>query len=96
MISRFKQLKEQEAKRKQQKEVEKAKEISLTNGDVKVDLEADVDSMKSVSGDPSSSLDSYQVETTSISGMEDGEDSVRYSSSISNQQFFDENLEKVF
>ncbi|XP_024990242.1 ALBINO3-like protein 1, chloroplastic [Cynara cardunculus var. scolymus] len=84
---RFKQLKEQEARRKQQQEAEKAKEISLT-GEVKVEN----DSMKSVNGDPSSSSVSNQ---SSILRMDDGEGSVQYNSdSRRDQQHIDENLEK--
>ncbi|KVI05773.1 Membrane insertase OXA1/ALB3/YidC [Cynara cardunculus var. scolymus] len=84
----FKQLKEQEARRKQQQEAEKAKEISLT-GEVKVEN----DSMKSVNGDPSSSSVSNQ---SSILRMDDGEGSVQYNSdSRRDQQHIDENLEKV-
>ncbi|KAF5793646.1 putative membrane insertase YidC/ALB3/OXA1/COX18, membrane insertase YidC/Oxa1 [Helianthus annuus] len=94
---RFKQLKEQEARRKQQKEAEKAKEASLTNeavrGDVKVDHELKADSMNSVNGDPSSS-DSSQVDKTMISKIENGEDSVLYNSRRDQQQHLDENLEK--
>lgn len=86
---RFKQLKEQEARRKQQREAEKAKEIK---GDMKVDHELDTDSMKSLNGDPSSS-GSNQVEKTLISKMEVGEDSVRYNGRR-DQQLVDENLEK--
>ncbi|KAM0003577.1 hypothetical protein Hdeb2414_s0276g00854291 [Helianthus debilis subsp. tardiflorus] len=97
MTSRFKQLKEQEARRKQQKEAEKAKEASLTNeavrGDVKVDHELKDDSVNSVNGDPSSS-DSSQVDKTMISKIENGEDSVLYNSRR-DQQHLDENLEKV-
>ncbi|KAI3817498.1 hypothetical protein L1987_11290 [Smallanthus sonchifolius] len=93
---RFKQLKEQEARRKKQKEAEKAKEISLKNEavrrDIKVDHELNADSMNSVNGDSSSS-DSSQVDKTLISKMESGEDSVRYNSRR-DQQHLDENLEK--
>lgn len=89
---RFKQLKEQEAKKRQQKEAEKAKDISLKNEDVKVDHELDVDIAKSVNGDASSS-DSNQVEKTLMSKIEEDEDSVRYNSRR-DQQNLDENLEK--
>ncbi|KAJ0604187.1 hypothetical protein HanHA300_Chr02g0046881 [Helianthus annuus] len=82
MTCRFKQLKEQEA--------EKAKEASLTN---EVDHELKADSMSSANGSPSSSYSS-QVDRTSISKMENGEDSVLYNSRR-DQQHLDENLEKV-
>lgn len=73
---RFKQLKEQEARKKQQKEAEKAKQISLTkeaikgDTDTKVDLEkadsdSDSDSIKSLNGNVTSS-DSNQAENTSM------------------------------
>ena len=73
-ISRFKQLKEQEARKKQQKEAEKAKQISLTkeaikgDTDTKVNLEkadSDSDSIKSLNGNVTSS-DSNQAENTSM------------------------------
>lgn len=89
---RFKQLKEQEAKRKQQqKEAEKAKEISLTNeaikGDTKVDFEHDSNSIKSLNGDPSSSS-SNQPEKTPTPKMDYNNSNRR------DQQHLDENLEK--
>ncbi|KAL8218879.1 hypothetical protein R6Q57_022252 [Mikania cordata] len=92
---RFKQLKEQEARRKQQKEAEKAKKISLPNEavkrDVKSDHELEAGSVNSVNGDPSS--DSSQVDKKSISKLENGEDLVRYNSRR-DQQPLDENIEK--
>ncbi|KAK1415792.1 hypothetical protein QVD17_31579 [Tagetes erecta] len=93
---RFKQLKEQEARRKQQKEAEKAKEISLTNeavkGDIKVEHERQADSTISVNGNPSSS-DSSQVDKNLISKMENSQDSVPYNNRR-DQHHLDENLEK--
>ncbi|GKD90274.1 hypothetical protein Tco_1365781 [Tanacetum coccineum] len=87
--SRFKKLKEEEARRKQL-EAEKAKEISLKTEDVKVDHELHADSVKSVNGDSvdSSSLGSNQVKKTVITEME-----VQYNGRI-DQQLPDENLEK--
>ncbi|KAJ9554489.1 hypothetical protein OSB04_018534 [Centaurea solstitialis] len=84
----FKQLKEQEARRKQQLEAEKAKEISL-----KVEHEVENESVKSVNGDPlsSSSSDSNQ---TLIPRMEDGEGSSVQYNGRRDQQHIDENLEK--
>ncbi|XP_076943429.1 ALBINO3-like protein 1, chloroplastic [Bidens hawaiensis] len=94
---RFKQLKEQEAKRKQQKAAEEAKKISLTNEavseDIKVDHKLDADSVNHVNGDPSSS-DSSQLDKTLNSKMENGEDSIRYNNRIDQQQNLDENHEK--
>lgn len=93
---RFKQLKEEEARRKQQKEAEKTKEISLKNeaerGDMKVDHQLDTNSTKSLNGDPSSS-DSNKFEQPLISKMEDVEDSVRYRTTR-DQQNLNDNLEK--
>lgn len=70
---RFKQLKEEEAKRKQQKEAEKVKEISLTNevvkGDTKVNHEKLDSDFDSANGN-ASHLDSNQEEKTSIPRME--------------------------
>lgn len=94
---RFKQLKEEEARRKQQKEAEKTKEISLKNeaerGDMKVEHQLDTNSTKSLNGDPSSS-NSNKFEQPLISKMEDVEDSVRYSTTR-DQQNLNDNLEKV-
>ncbi|KAI7727310.1 hypothetical protein M8C21_027582 [Ambrosia artemisiifolia] len=94
---RFKQLKEQEARRKQQKEAEKAKEASLANeavkGDIKVDIELKADSLNSASNGSPSSSDSSQVDKSLISKMENGEDSALYNSRR-DQQHLDENLEK--
>ncbi|KAK9063492.1 hypothetical protein SSX86_017362 [Deinandra increscens subsp. villosa] len=92
---RFKQLKEQEAKRKQQKEAEKGKEITLTNeavrGDIQVDHELQTNSIDSVNGDSSSS-DSSQVDKNMISETVNG-DAVQYNGRR-DQQHLDENLEK--
>nr|XP_043613102.1 ALBINO3-like protein 1, chloroplastic [Erigeron canadensis] len=85
---RFKQLKEQEARRKQKKLAEQAQDISLTNEVVRGDTKVD----QSLNGDPSSS-NYNQVEKTLISKMGDDGDSVHYSSRR-DQQNMDENFEK--
>ncbi|XP_071690941.1 ALBINO3-like protein 1, chloroplastic [Rutidosis leptorrhynchoides] len=93
---RFKQLKAEEARRKQQKEAEKSKEISLKSeaerGDMKVNHQLDTNSTKSPNEDPSS-FDSNQVGQTLNSRMDGIEDSAPFSSTR-DQQNFDDNLEK--
>ncbi|CAH1433877.1 unnamed protein product [Lactuca virosa] len=79
---RFKQLKEQEARKKQQKEAEKAKQISLTKEAIKGDTDTEVDHEN-----PDSDSDSNQAEKISIPKME-------YNSSSSMRDQDQQHLEK--